>query len=158
MFNVTILVVGKIKEKYFQEATGEYLKRLRPYVKITIEELKAEPFKNESGKIKSKKIEGERIINFLEKRQDKEVVILDERGKKMSSVAFAEYIVTINKPIIFVVGGALGIDECIIKKYTNKISLSDMTFPHEMARLFLIEQLYRANMIIKGKEYHCQSK
>lgn len=154
MFNITILAVGKIKEKYFQEAMGEYLKRLRPYAKISIEELRAEPFKNESEKIKSKKIEGERIFNFLEKYTDSEIVILDERGKKYSSPEFADYLSKINRRIIFVIGGALGIDEIISKKYKNKIALSDMTFPHEMARVFLTEQLYRAAAIIKGKEYH----
>lgn len=152
MFNITILAVGKIKEKYFQEAIGEYLKRLKPYAKITIEELKAEPFKNENEKIKSKKIEGERILNFLEKHSDSEVFILDERGKKFSSMEFANHL--LSQPIIFVIGGALGIDEGVIKKCKNKISLSNMTFPHEMARLFLIEQLYRAITIVKGKEYH----
>lgn len=154
MFNVIILTVGKIKEKYFQEAIGEYLKRLRPYAKITIEELKAEPFKNESGKIKSKKIEGERILNFLEKHSDSETVILDERGEKFSSVGFADYLSKIDRQIVFVIGGALGMDESVFEKYKNKISLSNMTFPHEMARLFLIEQIYRSTTIIKGKEYH----
>lgn len=154
MFNVTILAVGKIKEKYFQEAIGEYLKRSKPYAKIKIEELKAEPFKNESGKIKSKKTEGERILNFLEKNSDSEIVILDERGEKFSSVEFASYLSKINRQIIFVIGGALGIDESVSSKHRNKISLSDMTFPHEMSRLFLIEQIYRSATIIKGKEYH----
>lgn len=154
MFNIIVLAVGKIKEKYFQEAIGEYLKRLRPYAKITIEELRAEPFKNESEKIKSKKIEGERILNFLEKHSDSEVIILDEHGKKYSSPEFANYFSKINRSVVFVVGGALGIDENVIKKYSNKITLSDMTFPHEMARLFLVEQIYRAMTIIKNKEYH----
>lgn len=154
MFNITILAVGKIKEKYFQEAIGEYLKRLKPYAKITIEELKAEPFKNESEKIKSKKIEGGRIINFLEKHSDSEVVILDECGKKYSSMEFAGHLSKINIPIIFVIGGALGIDEKVSDKYKNQMALSDMTFPHEMARLFLLEQIYRATTIVKGKDYH----
>lgn len=154
MFNITILAVGKIKEKYFQEAIGEYLKRLKPYAKITIEELKAEPFKNESEKIKSKKIEGGRILNFLEKHSGSEVIILDEHGKKFSSPEFTNYLLKINRQIVFVIGGALGIDESVSKKYKNKISLSDMTFPHEMARLFLSEQIYRATTIVKRKEYH----
>lgn len=154
MFNITILVVGKIKEKYFQEAIGEYLKRLKPYAKITIEELKAEPFKNKSEKIKSKKIEGGRILNFLEKHSDSEVVILDEHGKKFSSVEFANNLSKINRQIVFVIGGALGIDEKVSDKYKNKMALSNMTFPHEMARLFLLEQIYRATTIVKGKDYH----
>lgn len=154
MLNIIILSIGKIKEKYFQEAFDEYLKRLKPYAKIEIQELKSEPFRGDSDKEKSKKIEGERILNFLDKRADSEVIILDERGKKFSSVKFSGYLFGFNRQIIFVVGGTLGFSDDVSRKYKNKVSLSDMTFPHEMAKVMLIEQIYRASAIAKGKNYH----
>lgn len=154
MLDIIILSVGKIKESYFQEAFDEYLKRLKPYAKIGLHELKPEPFMGDSDKEKSKKIEGERILNFLDKHQNSEVVILDEHGKKFSSVKFSEYLMSMDRQIIFVVGGALGFSEEVSEKHKNKISLSDMTFPHEMARVLLIEQIYRATAISKGKSYH----
>lgn len=154
MLDIIILSVGKIKEKYFQEAFEEYLKRLRPYAKIELHELKPEPFLGDSDKEKSKRAEGERIVNFLDKHADSEVIILDEHGKKFSSVEFSEYLTNINRRIIFVIGGALGLSEDILNNHKNKVSLSDMTFTHEMAKVFLAEQIYRAVVIERGKKYH----
>lgn len=153
MFNIIILVIGKIKESYYLEAIQEYQKRLKPYAKIEIVELKPEPF-GASNKEKSKKAEGERIINFLNKNRDSEIFLLDERGENMPSENFAGIINKINGRIIFVIGGALGFDKNIFSKYRNRISLSRMTFPHEMARVILLEQIYRAITIIKNKQYH----
>ena len=154
MLNIIILSVGKIKEKYFQEAFNEYFKRLKPYAKIEVQELKLEPFMSDSDKEKSKKIEGERILKFLDNHKDREVIILDENGRNISSVKFSEYLFGINRQIVFVVGGTLGFSDDVLKKYKNKVSLSDMTFPHEMAKVILIEQVYRAFAISKGKRYH----
>src|SRR3989344_3255457 len=138
MLNIIILSVGKIKEKYFQEAFDEYSKRLKPYAKIEVQELKPEPFMGDSDKDKSKKIEGERILKFLDNHKDREVIILDENGRNISSVKFSEYLFGINRQIVFVVGGTLGFSDDVLKKYKNKVSLSDMTFPHEMAKVILI--------------------
>lgn len=154
MWNITIVAIGKVKEAYFRNAIEEYTKRLGPYVKLSFQELKPEPFYGASDKMKAKKLEGERLSAFLEKRPESYVIILDERGKKYSSTTFAHHLEKISQSIIFVIGGSLGIDEPILKQYKNSISLSDMTFPHEMARMVLVEQIYRAVTILKEKEYH----
>jgi len=153
MMRITILAVGKIKKDYFREAIGEYLKRLSPYAKIDVEEIEAEPFKRESDKDKAKKIEGEKILKFLEKNEGN-IIILDEKGKNFSSHEFAEFLEDKNERIIFVIGGALGFHENILENPYRKLSLSKMTFPHEMARMILLEQIYRASAIMSGKEYH----
>lgn len=154
MLRITILAVGKIKEKYFFEALKEYAKRLRPYSKIETVELKAEPF-GASTKIKAQKIETERILSFLEKRQNDKVFVLDENGKNYTSREFAKIIDgSSGDHIVFVIGGSLGFASDILGKKWPKISLSRMTFPHEMARVLLMEQIYRAITIIKNKEYH----
>ncbi len=154
MWNITIVAIGKVKEVYFRDAIEEYIKRLGPYVKLTFQELKPEPFHGEGDKLKAKKAEGERLSAFLEKRPESYVVILDERGRKYSSPSFARHLEKISQPIIFVIGGSLGIDERVVEEYKNSISLSEMTFPHEMARVVLVEQIYRAVTILKEKEYH----
>jgi len=148
-----ILAVGKIKKDYFHEAIREYLKRLGPYAKIDIEEIEAEPFKRESDKEKAKKIEGERILKFLEKNEGN-IILLDEKGKNFSSHEFAEFLEDKNERIIFVIGGALGFNKNILENSYQKLSLSKMTFPHEIARMILLEQIYRATTITSGKEYH----
>lgn len=154
MKNITVVAVGKIKESYFREATMEYVKRLTPFVKISFLELKPEPFYGEGDKEKAKRSEGERILAALEKRTDSQIFILDEQGKNYSSEAFARHLDFIERPTIFVIGGAHGLHEDVLKKYRNTMSLSPMTFPHEMARMILVEQIYRAATIIKGKSYH----
>ncbi len=155
MFRITILVIGKLKEKYFQTAVLEYIKRLKAYVKLEIIELEAEPFGEDSGsRAKSKKKEGERILKFLKKYGNAEIIILDENGKNISSKGFAEFLDSIDRHIVFVVGGALGWDEEIKKQPFMRLSLSLMTFPHELARVILLEQIFRAVAILKNKEYH----
>lgn len=152
MFDIVILAIGKIKENYFSEAANEYLKRLRPYARIEMVELEPASFNN-SNKEKSKKMEAEKILAYLEKQPDAQVFILHERGKSFDSGDFAKTLDT-NRRTIFVVGGSLGFDENILEKNWLKLSLSPLTFPHEMARVILLEQVYRAATIIKGKDYH----
>lgn len=152
MFDIVILAIGKIKENYFSEAAKEYLKRLRPYARIEMVELEPASFNN-SNKEKSKKKEAEKILAYLEKQPDAQVFILHERGKSLDSGDFAKTLDT-NRRTIFVVGGSLGFDESILEKNWLKLSLSPLTFPHEMARVILLEQVYRAATIIKGKDYH----
>jgi len=155
MFDITILAIGKIKEAHFKDACAEYKKRIAPYAKISIEEISYEPFRHEGEKSKTKQKEGERIKRYLEKRSEKsEIFILDENGKEFSSEKFAKILENIQKPIIFVVGGSLGIDETLLLSPYKKISLSPLTFPHELVRVILLEQLYRATTIINKKVYH----
>lgn len=153
MLNITLLTIGKIKEKSFSDLILEYLKRLRPYAKIKIEELKAEPF-NVSTKTKAMEIEGERIINFLQKFPDGKIVLLDEAGKNFSSLEFSDFLNDEKSHFIFVIAGSLGLPKIIKEKIKLNLSLSKMTFPHEMARVILLEQIYRAVTISKNKEYH----
>lgn len=136
---VRIICVGKVKERYISDAVNEYLKRLTPFVKVEIIELKDEGVKKES----------EKILNYV----DINAFILDEKGKELSSVEFAEMIKRHEGVITFVIGGADGIENDV-KRKSKTISLSKMTFVHEMARLFLIEQIYRSCMINSGRKYH----
>lgn len=155
MFHITILAIGKLKEKYFQAAAEEYAKRLKSYVKLEIIELEAESFSEDEGsKIKAKKKEGERIFKFLKKRNNAEVIILDEKGKEFSSEKFAKFLDSIDRHIVIIVGGSLGWDDEIKKQPFMRLSLSQMTYPHELARVALLEQIFRAVAILKGKDYH----
>ncbi len=154
MFDITILAVGKIKEEYFKKACGEYRKRLSPYARISIEEVSYEPFRHDGEKNKAKQKEGERIRKFLEKKKGYEIFILDEHGRGYTSEQFAEMTEKISRPIVFVIGGSLGIDKEILSLPYKKISLSSFTFPHELVRVVLFEQIYRAITIINNKTYH----
>jgi len=153
MFDIIILAIGKIREDYFAEAAGEYLKRLKPYARIEMVELEPAPF-NSSNKEKAKRLEAEKILNYLEKYSDSQIFILHERGKSFDSQDFAKTLEGVNRRTIFVVGGSLGFDGSILGKNWPKLSLSPLTFPHEMARVVLLEQIYRAATIVKGKDYH----
>lgn len=154
MFNITIAAIGKIKEKYFAQAATEYLKRLKPYIKIDVRELKPEPFKRESDKERAKKLEAERILKFLEKHPSSRVIVLDERGQGFNSLELAEFLKKQGGHLIFVIGGALGLDKQILKRGSATLSLSPLTLPHELARVVLLEQIYRAVTILKNKSYH----
>ena len=136
---IKIICVGKVKERYITEGINEYLKRLTPFLKIEIIELKDEGMKKESEKI--------------QKYLDTNAFIMDEKGKELSSLEFAEMIKKHEGTLTFVIGGADGIENAV-KSKSKTISLSRMTFVHEMARLFLIEQVYRSYMINSGRKYH----
>jgi 23S rRNA (pseudouridine1915-N3)-methyltransferase len=152
MFNITILAVGSIKEPYIKSGIKEYEKRLKPFAKINVVELKNEPFDLKTRN-KSIKEEGERILDYLKKFKGI-IIAMDERGDNFTSVEFARFLESFQEPIIFIVGGALGLDKRVVAKAHHTISLSQLTFPHEFARLVLFEQIYRAVTIIKNKIYH----
>jgi 23S rRNA (pseudouridine1915-N3)-methyltransferase len=154
MLDITILAVGKIKEKYWSAAADEYIKRLKPYVRLRWEELSPAPFAH-GDKDKAKDLEGERILHYLRKAEAKDtaqVYLLAERGGTFSSPDFASWLLK-QSPLILVVGGALGFSRELYEKYPQ-ISLSSLTFPHELVRVVLLEQLYRAATIINKKDYH----
>ncbi len=153
MFDLVILTIGKLKEKYFSEAYDEYLKRSLPYARIELVELEPEAF-GKSDAVKAKKKEGERLLKFLAKRAEATVMILDERGKEFTSVELSQYLEKQNGQLIFVIGGTQGLSEEMLEKYPMKLALSKMTLPHELARVVLAEQIYRAATIAKGKSYH----
>lgn len=152
------MVVGKTDDKYLQIGLDIYLNRLKHYISF---ELKAIPELKNLGSLSTmmqKQKEGELILKELES-SDK-VILLDELGKEYSSVQFAQLIQTqMNssiKRLVFVVGGPFGFSEEIYKRSSGKISLSQMTFSHQMIRLLFVEQVYRAFTIIKGEPYHHQ--
>ncbi len=151
--NITILTIGKLKEKYFKQACDEYLKRISPYAKVEVEELKPVSF-SEKNRKRAKKEEGEKVLTYLKKQKDCRIIVLDECGKGYNSLDFSDILLQINEKVVFVIGGSLGLDERVVVKADLLLSLSKMTFPHEMARVFLCEQIYRAITIDIGKTYH----
>lgn len=155
MLDIVIIAVDKIKAKYYLAAAEEYLKRLSPYTKIKIEELPAEPFRNDGDKVKAKKKEGERIIKAIIKYSGAQIIFLAESGELMDSLQFSKWLeIKAGQKIVFVIAGSLGFDEGAIRKASGLLSLSTLTFPHELAQVVLLEQLYRAVSISKGREYH----
>jgi len=158
MLNIHIIVLGKLKESYWREAEAEYLKRLTPYAKIKIHELREESFseKDKSEMIKAK--EAEKIKNELEKIKADFIIALDEQGSQFSSEQFAKKINDLTgqsfKNITFIIGGPLGLDETVLKIAGLKLSFSKMTFTHQMIRVFLLEQIYRGQMILNNRKYH----
>ena len=116
--------------------------------------MSAIPFLRESDKLKSKKKEGEKILTYIMKNDTENFFLLDENGKECSSVDFSKKLEKVSGRITFIVAGTLGFSDEIKKLQLQKISLSQMTFPHEIARLLLFEQIYRAISILNKKQYH----
>lgn len=155
MLHITIIALGKIKESYWNEAIKEYLKRLQGFAKIEIKELKEESFSEKDKAESIKQKEAEYIIKALPK--DSFVIALDETGKELSSTQLAaglERIQLMNSSITVIIGGPLGLDQSIRDKANLTLSLSQLTFTHQMARVFVLEQLYRAFMINNNRKYH----
>lgn len=154
--NIKLLVVGKTVKGFVSEATEEYTKRLKHYINFKIEII--QDVKNASSLSSSqlKEKESELILKHIS--EEDYIILLDEKGKEFSSKEFASFIQQkMNqsiKSLVFIVGGAFGFDEKIKQKYTNKISISRMTFSHQMIRVLFIEQLYRAFTILKNEPYH----
>lgn len=156
---ITIICVGKIKEKYFTMAIDEYRKRLSRYCKLEIVELQDEKTPDGAGALIEKQIkekEGTRILSAI--RSDSYVISLAIEGKKMDSVSFANVIeqsgVNGISHLTFVIGGSLGLDSRVLKQSDMLLSFSDMTFPHQLMRVILLEQIYRGYRIINGEPYH----
>lgn len=155
MLSVKIIVLGKLKETYWQSSEIEYLKRLRPYARVDILELLEEPFRDGDDPEKVKMKEAEKIKKVL--HEGELVIALHERGKEFTSPLFAKFLEdhsTRGETIVFVVGGPLGLHESILNLADLQISLSQLTFPHQMVRTILLEQLYRATTILNEKKYH----
>ena len=158
MLNINIVCIGKIKEKYLRDALDEYSKRLSRYCKLTFLELSDEkiPDKinaNLANEIKSK--ECNNIINHLKK--DSYLVALDLNGNEFTSEEFSKKIDNIsmeNSHLTFIIGGSLGITKELLDMCDLKICFSKMTFPHQLIRVFLLEQIFRAFKIQKGETYH----
>lgn len=156
---ITILCVGKIKEKFYTQAVNEYVKRLNAYCKPEIIEVSDEKTaENASEKeisiIKDK--EGERLLSYI--KEGAYVIALAIDGNRLDSVSFADKINLLGirgtSHIIFVIGGSLGLSEKVLNRADYRLSFSDMTFPHQLMRVILLEQVYRGYRIIRNEPYH----
>lgn len=153
---ITLLTVGKTDKDWVKQGLDIYVSRLKHYIPFAITEIPE--LKNVSALTKEqiKVREGELILKNI--RPDDDVILLDERGKEYSSVELAETIRNkisyIGKDIVFVIGGAYGFSEAVYRRANSKLSLSRMTFSHQMVRAIFAEQIYRAFTIIRGEPYH----
>lgn len=156
---ISIVCIGKIKEKYFTMALEEYAKRLSRYCKLEFVELADEKTPDGASlaieqKIKEK--EGDRILAVL--KEDAYVFGLAIEGKKLDSERFASKIEKLGvdgvSHLMFVIGGSLGLDQRVLSRCQMLISFSDMTFPHQLMRVILLEQIYRGYRIINNEPYH----
>jgi len=157
--NISIITVGKLKEKYLKQGIEEYLKRLSAYAKVEVIEVadeKAPEELSELEMVQVKQKEGERILAKIS--QDTHVIALAIQGKLASPEELADTLdklATYGKSkIAFVIGGSLGLSEEVLKRSNEQLSFSRMTFPHQLMRLILVEQIYRAFRINRGEPYH----
>jgi 23S rRNA (pseudouridine1915-N3)-methyltransferase len=157
--NISIITVGKLKEKYLKQGIDEYLKRLSAYAKMDIIEVpdeKAPEELSETEMIQVKQKEGERILAKI--HPDAHVIALAIEGKMKSSEELADTLdklATYGKSkIAFVIGGSLGLSQEVLLRADEKLSFSKMTFPHQLMKLILLEQVYRAFRINRGEPYH----
>lgn len=152
--NINIISVGKMREKFMKSGVEEFLKRLQVYTSVNIIEIAAEDLKHDVNR--AKEIEAEKILNKISPQAC--VIVMEIDGKQLTSEKFADKIKEINSggfnQIVFVIGGAFGLTDSVKNRADFLLSLSKMTFPHQMARLILVEQIYRAFRIINNEPYH----
>ncbi|MBI4929235.1 MAG: 23S rRNA (pseudouridine(1915)-N(3))-methyltransferase RlmH [Bacteroidetes bacterium] len=150
--NIALICMGKTSEKHIAEGMKQYIERINHYCKFSLVEIEAG--RGDETQIRKKESEG-----MLKRAGEKDVLILlDEKGKELSSVEFAKTLIhhqnISTKNLVFVIGGAYGFSEEVYSRANMKISLSKMTFPHQLVRVIFLEQLYRAFTILKGEKYH----
>lgn len=149
---IKIIAIGTLKEKYYKDAVNEYMKRLSKYGSFLIQEIKEE----NDTKVKAKEIEGARILKAI-KPQDY-VVALALNKKEYTSEELSNWLenklIKVNKEIVFVIGGSLGLSKQVINRANECLTLSKLTFTHQMSRIILLEQIYRGFKIIHNERYH----
>lgn len=154
--NIKLLVIGKTDDKYLQTGIEKYQKRLKHYIRYSFEIIPDIKNKHQQHVLKQK--ESEQIL--IKTAKNDFVVLLDENGKEHTSVGFARFLEKKMlggcRSLVFVVGGAYGFSEAVYQRANAKLSLSKLTFSHQMVRLIFIEQLYRAMTILKNEPYHHQ--
>ncbi|WP_421382390.1 23S rRNA (pseudouridine(1915)-N(3))-methyltransferase RlmH [Bacillus salacetis] len=157
--NISIVTVGKLKEKYLKQGIDEYLKRLSAYAKVEVIEVSDEKAPEELSDIEMNQVkakEGERILGKIS--PDAHVIALAIEGKMRTSEDLAENLdklATYGKSkVAFVIGGSLGLSDEVMKRANETLSFSKMTFPHQLMRLILVEQIYRAFRINRNEPYH----
>ena len=156
---ITICCVGKIKEKFYSQAIEEYSKRLSKYCKLEIKEAADEKTPDSASDTVNRMIkekEGDRLLSFI--KDDSYVIALAIDGKMLDSVELSEKIDNLmlsgKSDIVFVIGGSLGLDKRVLDRADFKLSFSKMTFPHQLMRVILLEQIYRSFRIMKNEPYH----
>ncbi len=157
--NIRIIAVGKLKEKYWRDAVAEYTKRLGAYCSVEITEIKESQLRANPSAADEEAVkvaEGEDILRHLSKSDY--VITLEIKGRKLSSEQLAEKISDLGldgkSNIAFVIGGSLGLSADVSRRADFKLSFSDMTFPHQMMRVILLEQIYRSFKINRNETYH----
>ena len=156
---ITVITVGKIKEKYLKDASAEYSKRLSKYCKLEIIEVADEKTPDNASEVVEDSIrskEAERILKYV--KDDAYVITLESGGKQLSSEELADKIDKLGiqgtSHIIFIIGGSIGLGKEVLNKSNYALSCSKMTFPHQLMRVILLEQVYRSYRIISNEPYH----
>ena len=156
---ITVITVGKIKEKYLRDAIAEYSKRLSKYCKLEILEVADEKTPDNASETVEEGIrqkEGERILKHI--KEDAYVITLEIGGKMLDSVEFSRKIETLGiqgkSHICFIIGGSIGLGQEVLKRSDYGLSFSKMTFPHQLMRVILLEQIYRSYRIMSNEPYH----
>jgi len=156
---VTILTVGKIKEKYLKDAIDEYSKRLSKYCKLEVIEVPDEKTPDNASEVVEEMIrtkEAERLLKHI--KDDAFVITLEINGKQLSSEELAEKVEKLGvqgtSHILFIIGGSIGLGKEVLNRSNFALSFSKMTFPHQLMRVILLEQIYRSYRIINGEPYH----
>lgn len=156
---ITVLAVGKIKEKYLVEGIKEYAKRLSRYCKLEIKEVPDEKTPDKASALmeeKIKELEGTKLLKYI--REEDYVIALDLQGTMPDSVELSKKIESLGvsgiSHIIFLIGGSLGLSDTLRTRANERISFSKMTFPHQLMRMILLEQVYRSYRIMNGEPYH----
>lgn len=157
--NITFVTVGKIKEKFFRDAVAEYQKRLSKYCRLDIIEVADEKTPDKASDLLEDQIkqrEAERIIKHI--KENAYCIALTINGRKRDSINLAKHLEQLGlggkSSLVFVIGGSLGLHESVIMRADEQLSFSDMTFPHQLMRVILAEQIYRCFRIINGEPYH----
>ena len=153
---IYLIFVGKTREPYLQEGIEDFLGRLRRYVPVEVKTVRSEPLTRKAQAARVMAVESERVATAIP--GNTHLVVLDPRGKQMTSEALARWWQELEhegcRKLCFVVGGVLGFSDDLRSRSQTLLSISKMTFTHEMSRLILVEQLYRACTIIRGEKYH----
>ena len=152
---ITLLVVGKTTDTHIQVLLQDYQKRLGHYVPFTLTVIPELKNTKSLTSEQQKQAEGELILRNITTSTD--MILLDERGREFRSIVFADYLqkkMSSGRDLVFVVGGPYGFSDAVYQRANGQISLSKMTFSHQMVRLFFVEQIYRAMTILRGEPYH----
>jgi len=152
---IKLITIGKTDESYLKVGIEKYISRLKHYVDFEIKEIPDVKMGKKQNTAAQKEMEGKEILKLITKSDF--VVLLDEKGREFSSMAYSQFIqkrMNAGLNLVFVIGGPFGFSEDVYAKSNQKIALSQMTFSHQMVRLFFTEQLYRSFSILKGEKYH----